>query len=459
MTLARLAAVRALTAIERGGTTLAAEMERARLVVGGSRDRGLLLEIVAGVLRWRNELDFLIASASSRGVPSLDSDVRAVLRLGAYQLRHLQRVPPHAVLHESVEITRRLGHGRAAGFVNAVLRALTRRRHDSALLPPRPADAGDRATALRYLTITLSHPEWLAARWLDRFGFESARRWCEFNNAPPELTLRSLAGQSAADLRDAIGQSGIEPQSARFLSEAVRLPAGALGRLPPDLRASVMVQEEASQIVAHAVGAGSAGRVLDACAAPGGKTMVLGSDMGGSGLLVSADRRAGRVALLRSTLRQSNTRAAVVTLDATRPFPFGAVFDRVLVDAPCSGLGTLRRDPDLKWSRTPEDLPRLAAVQAHMAEHAAAAVAPGGSLVYATCSSEPEENERVVERFLAAHGDFVLEPPRLAPHVRDAGRLVDSRGYLRTLPFEHGLDAFFAAVLTRRGSARPGSGV
>jgi 16S rRNA (cytosine967-C5)-methyltransferase len=229
------------------------------------------------------------------------------------------------------------------------------------------------------------------------------------------------------------------------------LPAGSLDRLSAVRRDLLAVQEEASQIVAHAVGARPRERVLDLCAAPGGKTAVMAADMGGEGVLVASDFRAGRVALLESTLRRAQVDVALVALDATRPLPFGAVFDRVLVDAPCSGLGILRRDPDLKWSRRPEDLAALADAQGAMLTHAARAVRPGGRLIYATCSSEPEENDDVVARFLGAHAGFTLGRTDPGPSVDYAERLIDERGFLRTLPHLHGLDAFFAATLQRQG--------
>jgi 16S rRNA (cytosine967-C5)-methyltransferase len=192
-------------------------------------------------------------------------------------------------------------------------------------------------------------------------------------------------------------------------------------------------------------------RCLDVCAAPGGKTTVLWHDMRGDGLLVAADRRRARVRLLASTLRGAQVPTAVVALDAGAPLPFGAAFDRVLLDAPCSGLGTVRRDPDIKWVRTDADLLRFAETQRTMIGEAAGAVRPGGRLIYATCSSEPDENEDVVRAFLASDPRFVLAPPEVTSH--DARRFVGQDGYLRTLPHRDGLDAFFAAVLVRSASA------
>ncbi len=450
MTPTRLAASRVLVAVELGRTTLAAEVERARTDIADSRDRGLLLELAAGALRWQAALDADLGAQSQRPIAELDAAVRATLRIGAYQLLHLDRVPVHAVVHEAVETVRQLGHPQASGFVNAVLRSLAR-PHASAL-PARPANGSDRVSALAYLSVTLSHPSWLVERWLTRHGFEAAETWCRFNNEPAEISVRPAAGVTADELAARLQAGGVTAERAGFVRDAIRLPPGSLGRLTPETRAALVVQEEGSQVVAHVVGARPGERVLDLCAAPGGKTLVLAHDMSNTGVLVASDLRPGRLALLRTTLVRGRAHAVVAAIDATSRLPFGPVFDRVLVDAPCSGLGTLRRDPDLKWSRRPEHLAGLAAVERRVLACAADAVRPGGLLVYATCSSEPEENESVVDGFLAARPDFGLVRADPGQAVIDPGRLVDARGFLRTLPFRDRLDAFFAAALRRRAA-------
>jgi 16S rRNA (cytosine967-C5)-methyltransferase len=449
MTSARLAAVKVLTAVERGRTTLATELERARPEITASRDRSLFLEIVAGTLRWQAELDALLTACSQRPIASLDANVRAIVRLGAYQLRHLDRVPVHAVVNEAVETTRASGHPRAAGFVNAVLRQLWRAR-SSIRLPPRPASSADRDKALAYLAVTLSHPQWLAERWLTRYSFDDVERWCQFNNTPPDVMIRAAGSLRQEALRAALGEAGIAVTPGLFVRDGIRLGPGALGRLPPQLRASVVVQEEASQIVAHAVSARPGERILDVCAAPGGKTVLLASSMGGTGLLVAGDVRPARTRLLHATLTRAGVVAPVIQLDASRSLPFDAIFDRVFVDVPCSGLGTLRRDPDLKWTRRPDDIPILAAAESIILINASRVVRPGGVLVYATCSSEPEENDEIVDRFAEAHPQFVPSPIRPGDGIDRAEQLVDARGRLRTLPFRDGLDAFFAAAFLRR---------
>lgn len=450
---ARLAAARVLVALERGRTTLSREIEEDRADLADPRDRGLLLEIVAGVLRWQAALDACLATRSTRPVAGLAPEVRAVLRAGAYQLLYLDRLPAHAVVHESVEVVRQLKHSRAAGFVNAVLRGLLRGADARRALPAKPRDTGDRDAALDYLSITLSHPRWLAARWLERFGFDASSRWCEFNNTSPAVTIRPMPGESATGLLRVLTDRGVEAAVSPFAPDSLRLPAGSLGRLEEDLRRRIVIQDEGSQIVALAAGAEPGLRVLDVCAAPGGKTALLQSAVGPDGLVIAGDHRPARVRLLQSRLRALGAQAPVLALDAAAALPFADTFDRVLLDAPCSGLGTLRRDPDLKWTRTPEDLTRFAEAQVRMIQSASTAVRPGGMLTYATCSSEPDENEAVVERFLQSMAGFHREPITLPATQVAAARLIDEGGYLHTWPFRDDMDAFFAARLVRSATA------
>ncbi len=452
MTPARLAAARVLVALDRGRTTLSAEVERERPELADRRDQGLFLELAAGTTRWRAELDARLGVRLHRPLEELTPELRAILRLAAYQLHHLDRVPAHAIVHESVETARALRQDRAAGFVNGVLRSLVRAGRRPVGLPVRPTDPSQTDAALSYLSVTLSHPRWLVARWLARVGFEACERWCVFNNTPPELTARPIDGDAAVMI-DRLQQEGVEAAPGRFVLGAIRLPAGALGRISPEIRRGLLIQDEGSQVVACLAGAKPGERVLDVCAAPGGKTIMLTEGAGPTGLVIAGDVRPARVALLRETLGRAGAHGLVLALDAAAGLPFGPVFDRVLLDAPCSGLGTLRRDPDIKWSRQPEDLARFAAAQATMLARAAETVRPGGALIYATCSSEPDENERVVDAFLAATRGFALEPFRVAPACAAASTVLDEQGRLRTQPFAHGLDAFFAALLVRRDSA------
>jgi len=449
----RVAAAEVLLAIEGRRTTLAAELETARDDLPDPRDRALLIEIASGTLRWQNAIDARLAIASRRAVGSFDVVARAVLRLGAYQLGYLTRVPAHAIVHESVEAVRALGRPRAAGFVNAVLRALIR-RGKTIRLPARPSATQGRDRQVAYLSVTLSHPAWLIERWLDREGFDATEAWCTFNNTPPEITVRSAGRLTSAALLDRLIDAGADARPAPFVHDAIRLAPGSLGKLSEELRHELVVQDEAAQLVARVAAARGGERALDVCAAPGGKTLVMHADMAGtdrSGApqpsLVAADYRPSRVHLLTETLRAAGLHVPAVALDARRPLPFAAAFDLVLLDAPCSGLGTLRRDPDLKWKRSADELPALAAEELLMLHNAAETVRPGGRIVYATCSSEPEENAGVVDRFLAADPRFARSPVAAGRDVPASA--IDAGGCLSTRPFREGLDAFFAAVLVR----------
>jgi 16S rRNA (cytosine967-C5)-methyltransferase len=459
MTPVRSAAARLLLAIDERQVTLAGGLDQAREGLDDPRDRALIGEIVTGTLRWRAALDAIIETASRRRAETLDPPVRAVLRLGVYQLKHLTRVPAHAVVHDSVEVIKALSSARASGFVNAVLRSIQRGAGRNAL-PKRPGPDATSEHRVSFLSTTLSHPAWLVRRWLDRYGFERTERWCEYNNAVPEITIRSVGRISIDALRAQLAEASIDSQPGRHVHDALRLDPGSLGRTPAEIRQDMFVQHEAAQMVARVARAQPGERVLDVCAAPGGKTLVLASDMrireGNSSLLVAGDRRPSRVRLLARTFTAAGLRLPVVALDALGPLPFGPVFDCVLLDAPCSGLGTLSRDPDLKWTREEADLEPLAAAERAMLVRAASLVRPGGRLVYATCSSEPEENADVIAsavRTLGVNGGLTLAP--VQPGGDIPADAVDDQGHFVTTPFTHGLDAFFAAVLVR-GQGRQG---
>jgi 16S rRNA (cytosine967-C5)-methyltransferase len=445
---ARTSAYHALRAIAGGRADLPSALALARRHLSDERDRALTADIVTGTLRWQRSLDHLIEQMAKRRLVKIDPEVVLILRLSLYQILHLDRVPASAVVDDAVDLTRGARKPSASGFVNAVLRTTLRQRHRLPL-PPRPDAPEDRAAARAYLGITLSHPDWLVARWLDRHGFEAAERWVRFNNETPRLTLRaSVPRGGRAAVAAALAADGIETEPARHAPEGLIVTAGNPLRREPD--GSFVVQDEASQLVTLAVGARPGERVLDLCASPGGKATAMAGDMRDTGTLVACDVRSRRIALLRQTVRTSGVEhVRIVHLAPSGPLPFQPVFDRVLVDAPCSGLGTIRRDPDIRWRRAEGDLARFARDQIALLARAAEVVRPGGRLVYATCSSEPDENDAVVEAFAAGHTDFSLVDLRTDGSPALAA-VLDSRGMMRTLPFEHGLEAFFAAALVRR---------
>lgn len=433
---ARTAAYAVLRGVGSGKTDLPSALARERTRLPDERDRALAGEIATGTLRLQSAFDHVITNFAGRPLRKLDPEVVDILRMTIFQLLHLDRVPASAAVKDAVDMAGKAGKRSASGLVNAVLRRVTRER-DTLPLPQRPSKTDDRAAALAYLSITLSHPEWLVARWLDRHGFADAESWAQFNNEPPSLVLRANRLKvTREELAGSLSAEGIETATATRAPDALIVRRGnPIGtRLHQD--GLFFIQDEASQLVGHFAGARAGEHILDACASPGGKTLIMAAAAGAS--IVATDVRARRIDLLAETIRRAGaSNVHLVQADAGAALPFAERFDRVLLDAPCSGLGTLRRDPDIKWRRTEDDLAGLAQRQLAMLEHAAAVVVHGGHLVYATCSSEPDENDLVVEEFLRRHPEF-----------RPAGEP------FRTLPFRDRLEAFYAAMVVKTKDLR-----
>lgn len=424
---------------------LASALAQARTSLPNERDRALAGEIATGTLRWQGAFDHLIATFSNRPLARLDAEVVDILRMSMFQLLHLTRVPASAIVDDAVNLTKKEGKRSAAPLVNAILRRVSRER-DRLPLPPR--DGASREAALDYLSITLSHPRWLVARWLERYGFEAAEAWCQFNNAPAALTVRAnRLRTTVADLAAALREHGVATRPAQFAPDGLIVEGG--NPLPTPLAKSgdFVVQDQASQLVALMTEVRPGEVVLDACASPGGKTTAMASAMEDRGTIVAIDVRPRRVRLLYDTVSRSGAQSVkVIQADALAPLPIATPFDCVLIDAPCSGLGTLRRDPDIRWRQQEDGLQDNAAFQQRLMSALAPSVRAGGRLVYATCSSEPDENEEVVARFLAEHPDFSVRRPDLPAPL---GPLLDAAGHLRTLPHRDGLEAFFAATLVK----------
>jgi 16S rRNA (cytosine967-C5)-methyltransferase len=445
---ARLAAFDVLGAVASGKVDPGTALARFRERLADERDRALAAEIALGTLRWQAAFDHVIEVFANRPIRKLDPEVLTILRLTIFQLLHLDRIPAAAAVKDAVDLTGKAGKRSASGLVNALLRRVSRER-DRLPLPARPEGSSDRELSLAYLSTTLSHPRWLAIRWLDRCGFDAAEKWAQFNNSPAPLTLRANTLKTTRTaVRNALAQRGIDTDTTPYAPDGLVVRTGNPVTTNLDDEGLFVVQDEASQLVALYAGAEPGERVLDACAAPGGKTTAMAAAMGNSGVLIASDVRGRRIQLLARTIRRSGaTNIRIVQADSAAPPAFGAVFDRVLLDVPCSGLGTLRRDPDIKWRRTPNDLPALAEAQLAMLGHAASLVVPGGAVIYATCSSEPEENDDVVDRFLDSERDFRQERPRkLHPAVAP---FVEPDGRFRTLPPRDRLEAFFGAMLVR----------
>jgi len=426
-TAARRVAFEVLSGTERGGSLLAERLARPDVEALPPRDRAFLHELVMGTLRHRALVDHALAAALDRPLARLDPAVLTILRLGAYQVLRL-RVPDRAAVSESVELARRAAP-RATGIVNAVLRRLAREGP-----PPLPDFERE---PLAWLTTAGSLPGWLAERWLSRLGPAGARARAEAFLVPPPTVFRLNPRVADADAR--LRAAGVVAVPL-VVPGALEAREGALGSLA--LEGIAYAQDQGSQMIAH-LAARESGRVLDACAAPGGKSTLL-ADLGPRARIVAGEISPARLGTLASLLaRWGGDNVRVVGADARRP-PFARPFESVLLDAPCSGLGTIGRHPDIRWRARPGDLARHALRQREILEALAPLVAPGGTLVYATCSIEPEENEDVITPFLEAHRDFGTAPPP------DWARVFTDGTSLRTLPERDHGDGFFAAILRRR---------
>lgn len=438
---ARAAAFKILLRIEDRQAYVSELLHSARTVKLSASDHGLATELAMGVLRWRSLLDQQIEAKSTLKFARLDLEVLTALRVGAYQLLFLSRVPSRAAIFESVELVKSARKKSAAPFVNAVLRKVAK-----AGTRDFKADIKQSEDA-KTLATTAAHPEWLVARWIQRYGFEPARQICIHNQTVPPTVIR------IADVRveDEIAGDAIRLAPGALVSTARRLEAGNVVLSRGFREGRIFVQDEASQLVALLVGQGQ--KILDCCAAPGSKTALLAA-RNPNATIVAAELHSHRARLLRGLVHNPNVR--IVEADA-RDLPFDSGFDRVLADVPCSGTGTLARNPEIKWRLKPGDLNDLQSRQIAILRSALRHLAPGGRVVYSTCSLEPEENEAVVEATLSGNSEFAIvdtrgELERLQKSNELLWKDIDSllSGlYLRTLPGVHPCDGFFAAVIER----------
>jgi len=402
---ARVAAFHALRAVDNGSADLPSALAKSRQHLHDERDRSLTADIVTGTLRWQRSLDHLVEHFAKRPLARLDADVITILRLSLYQLLHLTRVPGSAVVDDAVDLVRLARKQSATGFVNAVLRALSRER-GRLTWPERPhaveSEADTQALILHLATVH-SHPAWLVERWLARHGADNVERWLTFNNRTPVLCLAAnLAVASRDELASELANAGVETKPTRVASYGLTVSSGHPLTTRAFLDGHCVVQDEASQVIAELAAPKAGGRMLDLCASPGGKTIHFAARAGESGVVVASDVRPHRIDVLRRTLQRCHASSVrVVHIPATSALPFRTeAFDTVFIDAPCSGLGTIRRDPDIRWKRTAGDLARFAEAQQSLLERSADLVPTGGRVIYSTCSSEPEENEDVIETFL-----------------------------------------------------------
>lgn len=401
-------------------------------------DRALCHELVLGVLRWQLWLDRLTEYYAGRKIASLDLGVQIALRLGLYQLRFLSRIPAAAAVNESVNLVRQARLHSAESFVNAVLRRAAREpEFDPASVIVNPVER---------LAVETSHPAWLIERWIKAFGREETKALAVANNQPAPTAFRIVSTRATPSrVLEQLRASGAGLSASEVAEGAWRVENG--GHLPRQLskEGQIYIQDEASQLVAQALEAQPGDRVLDACAAPGSKTTQIAASAE-TITVMAADLHEHRLRTVAHAARLqglANIRCLVLDGRQVLPFPEGQ-FERVLVDAPCSGTGTLRHNPEIRWRISAEDIQDLSTRQRHLLRNMARMVKPGGRLVYSTCSVEPEENEQVVSSFLKHDNRFrQLRLPLNAS-------LVTASGAVRTWPHREGTDGFFIAAFARK---------
>lgn len=411
------------------------------------RDRNLVTEITYGTLRWQGWLDYVLRRAISRSWDTVDPEVRILLRLSLYQMSCMDRIPDHASINDAVELAKHSLKPGAARFVNGVLRKLGRQRPWVAPEFHRDCPMWARA----------SMPRWLWERWEARFGTDRAYEYALSLNRPPRAAFRWCERREQTP--------PCQPVDPKTMSDGVKGSRFSFS-IPGTLRSELVpgaylveegkplhtnsdrrIQDEASQLIPHLFGTVDGARVWDACAAPGGKSAILLERCGPSGWVISSDRDPNRARRMLDKLSScGGARSDVLIADAEFPFPFRIRFDAVLADVPCSGLGTLRRNPEIKWRLQEEQLPELGLRERRLLDAVAGAVRTGGMLLYSTCSTEPEENELVVEEFLRSHPEFRLQKPSFPSGIDDR---LDLKGMFRSFPSSRLWDGFFAALMVR----------
>ena len=402
------------------------------------RDRALLTELTYGTLRWRGTIDARLSENLSRPLDKVDARLLNLLRLTYYQLIYLDRIPVYAAVNEAVELAKAHSGRKAAGFVNGVLRSFLR-------IPPAANQTHSDSLAVQY-----SHPEWLVQRWVDEFGLDVAPGLMRANNERSPIVLRANALKISRDeLLDRLRRVGIEAEGAAFAPEGIVLPAATVESLPGFAEGLFQVQGEASQLVLCLLSPQPGERILDACAAPGGKSTQLAELMRDEGEIVAIDISERGIEKIRQNVRRLGLKSIrMIRANTTEQMPeLGrALYHRILVDAPCSGLGTLRAHPEIKWHRSEKDIQRLSLLQSKILARVAESLKPGGILVYSTCTLTRDENDSNVERLLA-RGEFELQDA--ARYLPDQAKHMVRGKYFQALPHRDNTDGFFAARLRK----------
>ena len=408
-------------------------------------DRSFLTELTYGILRWRERLDWIIRHFSNIPIEKIDLETLNILRLGLYQIQFLSKTPPAAAVNESVELAKRIRGRGGAGFVNAILRAVLRKREGI----PYPDINEDPALSI---SVIHSHPLWLVRRWVEKMGIEETVTICNFNNQISSLTLRTNTLKiSRKELIEKLKQKGFAPLITPFSEDGMMLEhPPPISELPFLKGGFFIIQNEASQLVTFILDPKPGERILDACAAPGSKTTHIAQRMKNEGEIYALDLNKAKCGLIKEICRRLEIkRVRTIIGDVTRPLPLpkGLTFDRILADVPCSGFGTIRKNPDLKWKKGEADIRRLSKLQLAILENLSGYLKKGGILVYSTCTIFHEENEEVVEKFLDDHQEFRLD--QISKILPEQFQSLIENGYFKTFPLRNEMDGFFVARLRK----------
>jgi 16S rRNA (cytosine967-C5)-methyltransferase len=444
----RRAALDILVQLESSPATLDHLMESFHARTAFSRrDTRFIQALVYGVQRWRYRLDAAVAALSSKAPRNSDPQVMNIIRMGLYQILDMDRVPDAAAVHTAVELARAVKRNWATGYINAVLRRALREPQVMARPPVRD-------DPLHRLAVSQSFPAWMVSRWVNRCGWMETEALCRSVNRIPPLVLRTnLLKTTRAELIEALKPWAPQIRRSVYTPEGLLIDrlTDRLFDSPPFTAGYFQVQDEAAQAVGHLVAAQPGEEILDACAGLGGKTAHLAACMQNRGSITAADRDGRKLKRLQTEMQRLGidiVRTATVDWLKRRDMDFPSAFDRILIDAPCSGMGVLRRNPDAKWKRQPQAFKRFRAAQRKMLARLAPFLKPDGVMVYAVCSTEPEETHDVVQWFLKNHPQFAIDQkPSSLP--RSMAPLLNLDGYLQTEVHRHETDGFFAVRLAR----------
>jgi 16S rRNA (cytosine967-C5)-methyltransferase len=410
-----------------------------------SLDRAFLTELTYGVIRWREKLDWVIRHFSKISFAKIELETLNILRLGLYQILFMSRTPSSAAVNESAELAKRIRGKGGAGFVNAVLRSCIRQKDEIRY----PDMAEDPAL---HLSVVESHPLWLVQRWVKEMGTEEVLKICKFNNQISPLTLRTNTLKiGRKDLIRKLEEEKLKPLPTTFSEEGILLQdPPPTSELPFIKEGLFIIQDEASELVTFILDPKPGERILDACAAPGGKTTHMAQRMENQGEIYALDLSEGKLDLVEEMCQRLGIKIVKTTKgDAVKSLPIlqGVKFDRILADVPCSGFGTVRRNPDLKWRRKEKDIGRLSELQFAILNNLSAYVKEGGVLIFSTCTVFHEENEDVVEKFLRGRPEFKIDG--IDEVLREKLRPFLQNGYFKTFPPKNEMDGFFVARLRK----------